>query len=216
MLILLLYYILGFRSRLSTPFSLTTGQAGRPTGWTISDVNFNSNGATDRDTVITADGIYFVSFTPVVSGVTSGFRASININGTAFLLGRISYSSATPSTESMPLSLAMNLRKNDVLTYEVIADNAGITLDTLSTRSLLQVDIASSNLTEGMSGIKTASSSYSSGENTITGWDMKDTPGTFLAKNVSVTSVGTLVVLRAGVFRVTAHIIVSNNINTRR
>ena len=197
--------------------ALTSGAYIKPSGWAVTDPNFNNSDATSTEISVEEDGIYFVSFTPMVSGLTTGFRARININGTTIAQGRMSLgSTVAPSRESMPLSLAMSVSKSDVISFEVQADNAGMALESDSSRSLLEIDVASSNLTEGMSGVKLQTSTFSSGNNAITGWDTSATPGSFLAKNVSITNVGTLAVLRAGVFRVTAHILVLNRLSTRR
>ena len=200
--------------------ALTSGSYVKVTGWQASSNNFNRNiDATSRDITITSatEGIYLVTFSPKVSQVSSGFRAGVYINGQVVLQGRtFTPNQVAGNQESLALSLAMTLKANDVVTFEVQADNANQILLQGSTRSLLQIDVASSDLTEGMSAVKTVSSSYSTTTpTTISGWDTSST-GTFLAKNVSITPAGTLAVLRAGVFKVGAQIIISNPSNRVR
>lgn len=162
------------------------------------------------------EGIYLVTFSPSISGVTSGYRAGVYINGNVVVQGRMSYVNSVASTESMALGLAMKLKTGDVLSFEVQADNAGQVLLPGTSRSVLQVDVASSNLTEGLSAVKTATTVYSgTGKNTVSGWDTVSN-GAFKAKNVSITSAGTLAVLRAGVFKFSAQIMVLNPNNVKR
>lgn len=108
--------------------------------------------------------------------------------------------------------MAMDLRQNDVLSFLVYAEESGMNLNR-ATRSILKIDeLASSNLTEGLAGYKEADQNVvGGGETVINGWNTNTGSGTFLAKNVSMTNTGALVVLRAGIFRLTAVIIVRNN-----
>ena len=204
----------------STTQGLTNGQYIKVTGWSVSDSNFNQNiDGTQRDITIASglEGIYLVSFTPKVSGITSGYRAGVFINGIAVVQGRTSFvNNGAQRQESMPLSLAMKLNANDVLTFEVQADNNGQLLLQGSSRSILQIDVASSNLTEGMSAQKTSQSTYLDNlPTTISQWSTVSA-GNFLAKNISFTPAGALAVLRPGIFKVSAQIIVRNPSNQAR
>lgn len=164
------------------------------------------------------EGIYLVSFTPKVSGVTTGYRAGVFINGIPAVQSRTSFASnsGAPRQEAIPLSLAIKLNANDRITFDVQADNVGQSLVQGSSRSILQIDVASSNLTEGMSAQKTANTRYTSTTpTTISGWSTASA-GNFLAKNISITPAGALAVLRAGVFKMSAQIIVRNPSNQAR
>ena len=212
-------FLIGFRSSTTQNQALSANNFAKVTGWSVTNSNFNKNlDGSARDVSITTaiEGIYLVTFSPSISGVTSGYRAGVYINGNAIIQGRMSHSNSAPSTESMALSLAMTLKTGDVLSFEVQAENAGQVLLPGTSRSILQVDVASSNLTEGLSAIKTATTTFSgNAQNTISGWDTVSN-GAFKAKNVSITSAGTLAVLRAGVFKFSAQIIVRNPSNLKR
>ena len=213
--------ITGTKSVTSSAQPLTNGRFDKVTGWAVSDANFNRNiDGTQRDITVTSnlEGIYLISFTPKISGVTTGYRAGVYINGNVVIQGRASFTNTgVQRQESMPMSLALKLKANDVLTFEVQAENSGQILSQQTSRSLLQVDVASSNLTEGLSAVTTIQSNFNSGitPTIISGWNTIST-GNFLAKNVSITPAGTLAVLRPGVFKVSAQIIVRNPSNQAR
>lgn len=164
---------------------------------------------------IDQDGIYIVSFTARFERVVTGYRIGVFINGTEFLQGREQVDTVT--SETMALSLAMDLKYQDNLEFKVFAEGSGMELIPGTSHSILRLDeLGASNLTEGLSGYKVAPQDFIDGINTIKGWDTKNTRGTFLAKNVSLTDAGALVVLRPGVFRLTMAIIVDNEVATSR
>ena len=161
-------------------------------------------------------GIYLVQFAAQVSGVTVGYKVAVAIDGSNILQGQMEVQNAINSLETMALSMAINIKANSKLSFMVFAEKNGMQVTTGTTRSILKVDVlGASNLTEGLAAYKTADQSFTSGSNVITGWDTKNTPGTFLAKNVSLNN-GFLVVLRTGVFRITSTIIVKNGIQQAR
>ena len=200
----------GAISNTSQPLTINSYQA--VTGFTQANVNFNAESTADNYTVL-ADGIYIVSFTARVNRVLSGFRSAVAINNNAFLEGHYEVATAQTDEAEIPLSMAMDLRQNDVLSFLVYAEESGMNLNR-ATRSILKIDeLASSNLTEGLAGYKEVDQNVLGGaETVVNGWNTNIGSGTFLAKNVSMTNAGSLVVLRAGIFRLTAVIIVRNNV----
>ena len=150
--------------------------------------------------------------------MTTGYRVAVNINGAPAVQSRTSFTSSggVQRQEAIPLSLAMKLNANDRITFEVQADNVGQQLLLGSSRSILQLDVASSNLTEGMSAQKTSTTTYTATTpTTISGW-ATNSQGNFLAKNISISPAGALAVLRAGIFNMSAQIIVRNPCNQAR
>lgn len=209
----------GHHASLNTPLALLRNQYTTATGWekTNSKFSIGAADATNENVVVTQDGIYIVSFTARLESVSGSVKVGVFINGTEFLQGRMQNTQASSLPESMALSLSMDLKYQDVLTFRVNCEDFQGQLISGTTRSVLRIDeLASSNLTEGLSGFKTTNQPFTSGANAITGWDTKNTKGTFLAKNVSLTDSGAIVVLRPGVFRVTMAIIVNNLMSTRR
>lgn len=199
----------GALSTTSQPLTINSYQA--VTGFTQANANFSAESTADNYTV-PADGIYIVSFTARVNRVSSGFRSSVAINNNGFLEGHYQVATAQTDEAEIPLSMAMDLRQNDVLSFLVYAEESGMNLNR-ATRSILKIDEqTSNNLTEGLAGYKEADKNViGGGETVINGWNTNTGSGTFLAKNVLITDTGALVVLRAGIFRLTAVIIVRNN-----
>ena len=109
--------------------------------------------------------------------------------------------------------MAMNLRHYDVLSFLVYAEERGMNLNR-ATRSILKIDeLVSNNLTKGLAGYKAVDQNVAgSVETVVNGWNTSIGIGTFLAKGASLTKTGALVVLTAGIFRLTAAIIVRNNV----
>ena len=109
--------------------------------------------------------------------------------------------------------MAMNLRHYDVLSFLVYAEERGMNLNR-ATRSILKIDeLVWNNLSKGLAGYKAADQNVAGGvETVVNGWNTNIGIGTFLTKGASLTNTGALVVLTAGIFRLTAAIIVRNNV----
>ena len=212
------HFVGGSRSNLSSPASLPSAQDVKLSGWTLSDQNFDSPNAVDTDMMIPegGSGIYIVSFVTKVNKVVNSYKAAILINGTMVVQGRMSLQSASLKPETTTLSMALNLRAFDILTYQVIGDGVGMQVVSAS-RSLLKIQrLKGDNITEGISGYKTNDSQLSSGLNALTGFNYDGSRGTFIAKTLTALAKESIVVLQSGVFRIMAAIIVQNNVAERR
>lgn len=205
---------------MSTSISLTSpGQFVKISGWTIDNALFTSANAESTSLVIPEGqgGVYIVTFAIKINRIDSSLRMAVLVNNTQVLLAKTTLSAPYQSSESLSLSTALYLKEKDTMTFEVMGDNAGMSV-TEASRSLLRIQrLNFMNVTEGMSGYKTIDSQYTtSGANSLIDFDFSSSKGTFLAKNLTALSKVGVVVLASGVFRLTAAVIIQNNIAQNR